>query len=173
MFLYCVSWRPCGRNSCMIWVHHFHQHNLIWLVFFSPPPEDESYWEPHWRDRRASVGSAKGRSYRHYQRLTGISVLIHHWAEMWIIHQHVCGFILSERPRAWRRVEFGCWEGKNNNKNWKLAGNYGEVVELVLVKNFFEHPLCLIRLATCKGTAPVFFFFEIESGGRLQLNSRK
>lgn len=34
LFLYCVSWHPCGRNSCMIWVHHFHQHNLMWLVFF-------------------------------------------------------------------------------------------------------------------------------------------
>lgn len=80
--LHCVSWQPCPST----------QHDMS--SCFPTIPADESYWEPRCWDR-GSVGSAEGRSYRHYQRLSGISALIHHWAEIWIIHQHVCGFILS------------------------------------------------------------------------------
>lgn len=116
--------KPWGRNNCMIWLHRLHQLQYNMSRFFFP-----STWR--WELRGTSPGGTRevqsGRSHRRYRRLLGISVLIHHWAEIWIIHQHVCGFILSERPRAWRKPEFGCG-GKKNTKigSGKLAGSDGE-----------------------------------------------
>lgn len=167
--------KPCGRNNCMIWLHHFHQlqHNMS--SFFCPPREDESCGESCWRDQRGPVDSAEGRSYRRYQRLLGISVLIHHWAEIWIIHQHVCGFILSERPRAWRKPEFGCGEKKTQKS--EAANGQGRMEKVIgSCEKLVKHPFCVIRFATCKGTALVYFSFlfllkmKVEAG---QLNYMK
>lgn len=38
--------KPCGRNNCMIWLHHFHQLQHNTSRFFPPPREDESCGEP-------------------------------------------------------------------------------------------------------------------------------
>lgn len=84
-FLTGSCWQPRDRNT--VWVHHFHQHTHHMTCCFP------TTWR--WELPRSSAAGSERfrRSCRHDQRLPGISVLIHHWAEIWIIHRNVCGFI--------------------------------------------------------------------------------
>lgn len=52
-----------------------------------------------------------------------------------IIHQHVCGFILSGRPR--RRAEFGCWEKENELETSRELRR--RLLVLVQATNFIYH----------------------------------
>lgn len=154
--------KPCGRNNCMIWLHQL-QHNMS--SFFFPL---------HVKMRVAGnlAGGTRevqsGRSHRRYRRLLGISDKINPQTCWWIIQISAQWCMRTERPRAWRKPEFGCGGEKTQKSE---AANWQGTMEKVIssCEKLVKQPFCVIRFATCKGTALVsflFFSFENEGGGR-------